>query len=168
MLTLSISDACNGTEENGHFPHVSGLTFSVNTVGDEHKRVYNVKIMNAETGNYEALVLDRMYTVASNNFILLECGDGMTMFKGAKVIRDTGILDVEIFEEYIVENLGGVIDETYAEADGRITFTEGEVTLQPDVTDEEHGDHTIWIAGISGVLAVAAVAVILTRRRKRM
>jgi hypothetical protein len=115
--------------------------------------------MNSETGSYEAIGLDRMYTVASNNFILLECGDGMTMFEGAKAVSDTGILDVEILEEYIVENLGGVIDEEYAEADGRITFTDGEVT-------HHQGEHAVWIAGMSGVLVVAAVAIILALRKR--
>ena len=156
MLEVAVS---KWPEENGNFPHVSGLTFSVNTLGDENERVYNVKIMNSETGSYEAIGLDRMYTVASNNFILLECGDGMSMFEGAKAVSDTGILDVEILEEYIVENLGGVIDEEYAEADGRITFTDGEVT-------HHQGEYAVWIAGMSGVLVVAAVAIILALRKR--
>ena len=151
-------------EENGNFPHVSGLTFSVNTLGDEHKRVYNVNVLDPETGNYEALELDRMYTVASNNFILLECGDGMTMFEGARVISDTGILDVEIFEDYIVNDLGGVIGEKYAEVDRRITFTEGEVTDPLDVTDDEND--SMRIAVVVGVLAVVSVATVFVIRRK--
>ena len=71
------------------------------------------------------------------------------------------ILDVEIMEEYIVKNLGGVIDESYAEADCRITFTEGEVT-------HPQGEYAIWIAGVSGVLVVAAVAAILAVRKKKL
>lgn len=157
MLEVAVSQ---WPEENGNFPHVSGLTFSINTLGDENERVYNVKIMKSETGNYEALDPDKMYAVASNNFILLECGDGMTMFEGAKVISDTGILDVEILEDYIVNNLGGVIDERYAEADGRITFTEGEVM-------HHQGEYAVWIAGVSGVLVVSAVAIILAVRKKK-
>ncbi|MBQ2003854.1 MAG: bifunctional metallophosphatase/5'-nucleotidase [Peptococcaceae bacterium] len=141
-------------EENGNFPHVSGLTFSVNTLGDAHKRVYNVKVMNDETGNYEVLDLDSLYTVASNNFILLECGDGMTMFAGAKVVRDTGILDVEILENYIVNHLGGVIGEAYAEADCRIAFTEGEVMPHSDVTAFDAKTYVIWIAAVVVVLVV--------------
>lgn len=119
MLEVSVE---KWPEENANSPYVSGLTFSVSTTSDEHKRVSNVKIMNSETENYEALDPDRMYTVASNNFILLECGDGMTMFEDTKVVRDAGILDVEILEDYIVHNLGGIIDERYTQADRRITF----------------------------------------------
>lgn len=148
-------------EENANFPHVSGMTFSVNTLRDEHQRVYNVKIMNSETGSYETLDLDGMYTVASNNYILLEGGDGMAMFEDAEVISDTGILDIEILEEYIVKNLSGVIGDEYAEADCRITFTEGEIAHQPD------GTYAVWIAAIAGVLAVTAVVVVLVIYRKR-
>ena len=154
-------------EENGNFPHVSGMSFSLNTLADEHKRVYNVQILNAETGNYEALDSNRMYTVASNNFILLECGDGMTMFEGAKVICDTGILDIEILEEYIVNDLGGVIDNRYAEADCRITFTEGDATLHPDAV---RGDDSVRVTWILVILAALAVTVLVTTsviRRKR-
>jgi hypothetical protein len=110
--------------------------------------------MNDETGNYEALDLDSLYTVASNNFILLECGDGMTMFAGAKVVRDTGILDVEILENYIVHHLGGVIDEAYAEADCHIAFTEGEVMPHSDVTAFDAKTYVIWIAAVVVVLVV--------------
>ena len=161
MLEIAVS---KWPEENGNFPHVSGMTFSINTLENAHQRVYNVEIMNSETGSYESLVLDRVYSVASNNFILLECGDGMTMFEGAKVASDTGILDVEIMEEYIVKNLSGVIGAEYAETDNRITFTEGEITHDPDVTDEDHG---VWIAAISGFLAVSAVVAIWGIHRKR-
>ena len=161
MLEIAVS---KWPEENGNFPHVSGMTFSINTLENAHQRVYNVEIMNSETGSYESLVLDRVYSVASNNFILLECGDGMTMFEGAKVASDTGILDVEIMEEYIVKNLSGVIGAEYAETDNRITFTEGEITYDPDLTDEDHG---VWIAAISGFLAVSAVVAIWGVHRKR-
>ena len=88
----------------------------------------------------------------------------MTMFEGAKVASDTGILDVEIMEEYIVKNLSGVIGAEYAETDNRITFTEGEITYDPDLTDEDHG---VWIAAISGFLAVSAVVAIWGIHRKR-
>jgi hypothetical protein len=114
---------------------------------------------------YEPLELDKMYTVASNNFILLENGDGMTMFEGAKVISDTGILDVEILESYIVNHLDGVIDEGYAQANRHITLTEGFLTHYPYVTD---GDHAIWIAAIGVFLAVATIVTALVIRRKRM
>ena len=119
-------------EVNANFPHVSGMIFSVNTLAPVNERVYSVKVINSETGNYESLDPEKMYTIASSNFILLECGDGMTMFEGAEVVSDTGILDIEVLESYIVNNLRGVIGERYREVQNRVTFTEGELTPTPD------------------------------------
>ena len=173
MLELSVSKWPN---ENASFPHVSGMTFSVNTLGEAFERVYNVKILNSETGNYEDLVLEKNYTVASNNFILLECGDGMTMFEGAKVISDTGILDVEILELYINDHLGGVIHESYAEVNRRITFTEGVEAELPDAPKEEENnstqkapikDNSFTIAIVMGGGSVAAIAVAILIDKKR-
>ena len=151
-------------EESANFPHVSGMTFFVDTLGEENDRVYGIRILNPETGKYEALDPYKMYTVASSNFILLEQGDGMTMFEGAKVVSDTGVLDIEVLESYLVDHLDGVIGEEYAEADGRIIFTEGVVTHYPYVTD---GDHAIVIAVIGIVLAVATIVTVMIIRKKR-
>ena len=68
MLNAAVS---KWPEENANFPHVSGIRFLVNTQEEVNSRVYGVQVWNAETGAYESLVLDKMYRVASNNFILL-------------------------------------------------------------------------------------------------
>ena len=171
MLEVAIS---KWPEENACFPNVSGMTFSVNTLGEENNRVYNVKIADPGTGIYEELDPDKMYTIASSNFILLECGDGMTMFEGAEVVSDTGILDIEVLENYLVDNLGGVIDERYAEADRRITFTEDVVVEDIVDGDDVDGDsndknYVVWIATAACVLIVAAavVTVLFIRGRRK-
>lgn len=160
MLDAAVS---RWPEENANFPHVSGVTFFVNALEEANSRVYNVNILNSETGEYEPLELDKMYTVASNNFILLENGDGMTMFEGAKVVSDTGVLDVEILESYIVDHLDGVIGEEYAQTNRHITFTEGFLTSSPYAD----GDHAIVIAVIGIVLAVATIVTVMIIRKKR-
>lgn len=179
MLTSAVS---TWPEEAGVFPHISGLTFSINKLAEAKNRVYNVKIKNPTTENYEALDPNKMYTVASINYILLECGGGMTMFEGARVVSNTGILDIEILEQYIVNNLGGVIGEEYAESDNRIKFTEGEVIdnsndTQGDETDTNEGDstsnsnvfknYTVLIIALTGSLVALSVIVLLVIRRKR-
>ena len=133
--------------ENGAFPHLSGLTFSFNTsipssvVLDENNafagvdgdyRVYNLQVFNRESGTYEPLVLDKIYTIAATNYYLLEQGSGMTMLENVKVLQNDGVLDVEVLETYIVEHLGGVIGQEYAEMKPNITFTEGEIVETPD------------------------------------
>ena len=139
--------------ESGAFPHLSGITFSVNTsiesaaqvdenwvfTGiDGQYRVYNIKVQNRESGVYEPIDLNKTYSIASDSYHLLECGDGMSMFENAKILQNDGMLDLELLEKYITENLGGVIGESYAEVKTNITFTEGEII--DNTEDDPQGD----------------------------
>ena len=138
-------------EENGAFPHLSGVRFSVNTaipssvVLNEQEefvgvsgqyRVYDMEIFDKETGKYQPIDPDKTYTIAATNYYLLECGSGMKMLENAVVLQNDGLLDVEVLERYIVEELDGVVGQTYAEAASNITFTEGENSADEGETDE--------------------------------
>ena len=127
-------------QEDGAFPHMSGITFSVNksipssikvdengffTKVDGDYRVYDVKVLDKESGNYKALDLDRKYILAAADYYNLNFGSGMSMFKDAKVVESEGMLDVEVLERYITDNLNGVIGEEYKDVVNRITFTDG-------------------------------------------
>ena len=162
MLEATVS---KWPEENANFPQISGVKFFVDLLGEENSRVYNVHVLNPETGIYEPIELDKTYTVASSNFILLENGDGMTMFEDAEIVSDTGILDIEIFEKYITENLDGVIDNRYQRAIRHITFTEGVVTGDPYEGD---ADHAIWIAIIGIALTIATLIISYVIFKKRL
>ena len=133
--------------ENGAFPHLAGLTFSVNTsipssvvlnendefVGvDGAYRVYNLKVFNRESEAYEPLELNKAYTIAATNFYLLEQGSGMKMLENVKILQNDGVLDVEVLEKYIIEHLGGTIGQEYAEVKPNITFTDGEIAENQD------------------------------------
>ena len=127
-------------EENGSFPHTSGITFSIDTsiessaeqdlnevftkVSGEY-RVYDVKILNSESGIYEPIDLEKYYTFASHNYIILEQGSGLSMFKDVEIVKNDGMLDVELLEKYIVEYLNGHITDQYATVENRITVTNG-------------------------------------------
>lgn len=174
MLEMTVM---NWPMEDGSFPHVSGLIFSVNTsipssvilneqeefsgVSGEY-RVYNIKILNSETGKYEPVNLEDTYILASQNYFLLEFGSGMTMFKDAKIIQNDGMLDLELLERYIVENLSGVIDEQYQEVVPNITFTDGEVYARDPIV-------TRWLC-ITCFVVVSILIVImciqLNRKKK--
>jgi len=132
MLELG---SANYPNEDGSFQHVSGLTFKLGgTIAssvkldenmafvsvDGKRRVYDVKVLNKETGEYEPIELYKKYTLASHSYLLMEYGSGATMFKGCKIINNTGMLDVELLEIYIAENLGGVVGEEYARSQNRI------------------------------------------------
>ena len=128
-------------EEDGSFPHLSGITFSVNTdipssvVVNELEefvcvegpyRVYNIKICNQETGEYEPIDLNRKYTISSSNYFLLEQGSGMKMLENAVILQNEGLLDVEALERYIVEELNGVVGAAYKDVQTNITFTDAD------------------------------------------
>ena len=137
MLEMSM---ISSPQEDGAFPHMSGITFSVNksipssikvdengffTKVDGDYRVYDVKVFDKESGNYKALELDKKYILAAADYYILNFGSGMSMFKDAKVVESEGMLDVEVLERYITDNLNGVIGEEYKDVVNRITFTDG-------------------------------------------
>ncbi len=137
MLEFTMSSYPN---ENGAFPHVSGIIFSFNTsisssvvkdangvfAGvDGEYRVYDVKVWNDATLRYEDLDLAGTYTFASHDYLIIEQGSGMSMFEDVKIIQQNGFLDVEILEKYIVENLNRHIGEDYSILKKHINFTDG-------------------------------------------
>lgn len=171
-------------EESGSFPHMAGITFSVNTsipssvVLDKNEdfvkvdgeyRVYDIKIFDKETGKYEPLDPTKTYTIAATNFLLLECRSGMTMLGDTTMIRNDGMLDIEVIERYIVDHLGGVVGEQYATAQTHITFTKAD-PLPPsdgqttdgatDAQTKAPADNLPLIIGLSsGAVIILGVAI---------
>ncbi len=167
----------NWPSESGEFPHLSGVTFSFNKAVpscvkvdvndvfisvDGAYRVYNVKVLNKQSGQYEPLDLNKNYTIASDSYHLLEYGGGMSMLQSAKILQNDGTLDVELFEKYIVENLGGVIGQDYAQVNKNITFTDGELTDNATQTGDNFSALALLAALAAGTVALQ------TRRTKKI
>lgn len=107
----------------GGFLQVSGLTFEFDpsiespVVYDINKafvridagerRVFNVRILNKDTGIYEPIDHEKTYTVGGTAYLLRDAGDGYEMLNG--VGYNLGIPDVNLLEKYIVEFLKGEI-----------------------------------------------------------
>lgn len=121
--------------ESGGFQQVSGISFDIDpnisspVVTDEkgmflgidgERRIKNVKILNRETGEYEALNTEKQYILASHMYLLKECGDGFTMFDDAEIVKDSVMSDSELIKSYIQNNLGGTVGQEYAKPQGRI------------------------------------------------
>jgi len=51
--------------------------------------------------------------------MLLDHGDGYTMFDGAPLLQDSVKLDNQVLIDYITETLGGVIGPEYEELTGQ-------------------------------------------------
>jgi 2',3'-cyclic-nucleotide 2'-phosphodiesterase (5'-nucleotidase family) len=110
----------NLPKENGGFLQVSGLTYEVNTAiatpvvtddkgsfkeipADAVRRVRNVKV------DGKAIDQNAYYTVAASEYMLIDCGDGMTMWKGAEVVSNPDLKDHDALIQYAKETLGGKI-----------------------------------------------------------
>lgn len=171
----------NYPEEGGTFPHVSGITFSVNkSIASSVKldengffekvdgayRVYNVKVLDKTSGEYKALDLNGKYVIAGFNYYLIDFGGGTTMFKDATILDAEGTLDVEILENYIVEHLGGVIGEEYAEVKPNIYFTDDVITepSSPQTGDDSH--IAVWI--LLATLSLSGIVALEFYRRKKI
>ncbi|MBQ1489061.1 MAG: bifunctional metallophosphatase/5'-nucleotidase, partial [Lachnospiraceae bacterium] len=66
----------------------------------------------------------KTYTVASNNYLLMENGVGYTMFDGANIIKAKVKTENQCLIDYITDDLGGVVGSEYADpyGQGRITI----------------------------------------------
>jgi 5'-nucleotidase/UDP-sugar diphosphatase len=123
----------NCPKENGGFLQVSGLTYTIDTSKASNVQLDEKDNFVKVNGAYRVsdimvggapLDVNKTYTVASHNYMLKSAGDGMTMFKGSKIIRDEVMTDVDLLSTYIRSNLGGNVGADYANpvGQGRITI----------------------------------------------
>ncbi len=112
---------------DGGFIQVSGMTYEVNSsipssvkVDDRGNflsvdgayRVHNIRVGG------KALDENALYSVASSDYVLKGAGDGMTMFQGARVLKDMFITDSDALIAYISKHLKGRIPQKYADPQG--------------------------------------------------
>ena len=129
MSSRTLPDECGG------FLQVSGLSYEINAgvessvVVDDagsfvevagERRVQNVLVAG------EPIDPEATYTLASHNYMLKSGGDGLNMFQGDTLLQDEVLIDNQVLINYIVDTLGGVVGEEYADpyGQGRITIIE--------------------------------------------
>lgn len=117
------------------FLQVSGLTYEIHTYiesscqTDEDDRFAGVageyRVKNVMIGG-EPLALDKTYTIAAVGYLLLDHGNGFTMFDGGKVLLQFGETDFTIVANYIRDDLKGVVGDAYESpyGQGRIVAIE--------------------------------------------
>ncbi|WP_287281158.1 bifunctional UDP-sugar hydrolase/5'-nucleotidase [Treponema sp.] len=121
--------------EFGGFLQVSGVKFTVDlsvptsVVTDDKnmfvkvagdRRVKDVYILQGD--KWVPINAKKTYTVASHNYMLLNCGDGYTMFKNDKVLIDSSMSDYQVLMTYLVDILEGKPGLMYSESQNRITI----------------------------------------------
>lgn len=115
--------AKNVPEEDGGFLHVSGLSYTIDTTirssvvvdgkGNFVKVNGEYRVKDVKIGD-EDIDLNKTYIVAANNFSLLYGGNGMVMFEGAKIVKNSTMVDNVVLMQYIK----GVVDKRYENAFG--------------------------------------------------
>ena len=122
-------------EENGGFLQVSGLTYEIDSsidspcLSDENGMFIGIegdrRVSNVMVGD-EPLDPEKTYTLASHDYMLLNHGDGYTMFDGAPVLQESVKLDNQVLIDYIQGTLGGEIGAGYEDpfGQGRIVIKE--------------------------------------------
>lgn len=103
-------------EGGGRFLQVSGLRYQIDPSQPPGNRIVSVEVLDSQ-GEYQALDLSAIYSVASNDF-LREGGDGFTVMaeKGLDAYDFGRPLD-QVLADYITDH-----DPVDIEVEGRITF----------------------------------------------
>lgn len=144
--------------EFGGFMQVSGITFTIDLNVDSsiktnnqgefvcvsgERRIKNVKVLNSETGEYEALDPEKIYTVAGIDYTFQDGGDGFTMFKDNFYPQSRVMPEIDILITYIQEKLGGTVSETYRDPYGlgRIEIVEKGSELPEDPEESENSQN---------------------------
>ncbi len=120
---------CVAPADNASYPQVSGLKFDLDLsvtaniimeesgenferIGEGPRRVSNVQVWSRTNKQWEPLDLEKTYSVASIDFILLKKGC-YGMLSNGKILRDDQMLDTQLMENYLTRELHGVIPESY-------------------------------------------------------
>ncbi len=116
-------------EENGGFIHVSGLTYTIDGTIPSSVKLDDKNNFVSVDGEYRVrdikvdgkdLDLNKEYTVACHDYMLINGGDGYTMFKGSEVLKDRIMPDVDALVEYLKAE--GTSNYTNLAGAGRITI----------------------------------------------
>ena len=115
-------------EENGGFLQVSGMSYEIDlnvpssVKTDENKMFLSVegarRVKNVMVGE-EEIDPQKTYTLACHDYLLLNQGDGYTMFKNNVVLKNQFMLDNQVLITYMTQQLGGVVGEDYADPYGQ-------------------------------------------------
>jgi 2',3'-cyclic-nucleotide 2'-phosphodiesterase (5'-nucleotidase family) len=109
-------------EESSSFLQVSGLSYEIHTYVRNYCREDENGFFNGMYGAYrvknvmvgdEPLDLEKTYTVASRDYILLNHGDGFNMFNDCRVVSESGKTDAQVLSEYLEFDLEGYIGKPY-------------------------------------------------------
>jgi len=180
-----------GLGEDGSFLHVSGLTYRVDpsvksTVRADDMdvwtggptdayRVYDVKVYNKATNEWEALDLDAEYNLAGYNYTLRDLGGGFAMLEGSVNVLDYVMEDYMVLANYIRGFENGIIDasnspllDKYPALPIDYSDVRGSGRIVIDTPEEEPpmGDYD-FLLHWGSLIVVSALGLAILCKRKR-
>lgn len=129
LEALEASTYCT-PEAVGGFPQTSGMEWTLDTTADyvpgalypgsTYYAPESINRVTIQTVGGSAFDETAVYSVATNDF-MASGGDTYYAFSAASASYDIGVPLDEVLMEYITTELGGVVDETYAQSQNRLT-----------------------------------------------
>ena len=123
----------------GGFPQVSGIMFTVDTAkaydagslypDSTYHAPKSINRVTIQSVGGKAFDAKAVYTIATNDFMAAG-GDTYYAFKTASANYDLGVPMDEVLMDYIKTELKGVVGDTYAKPQGRITVTKAEAPAE--------------------------------------
>ncbi len=149
-------------EAVGAFPHVSGMTFTVDTTkaydagdlypGSTYSAPKSINRVTIHTINGKAFDINATYTIATNDF-LAAGGDTYYAFSAASVNYDLGLPMDEVVMDYITSQLGGTVTAAkYGTSAGRINVSLTAVETPEQTTT----DTTVVVTPVDTPVVVVA------------
>lgn len=114
ILMLAGCGAGSGAADESDL--MNAIKYDVAIPGN-HEFDYSMENFKDENG--KAIDPEATYTVAGQDYLLVDNGDGFTMFGGEKNVISTGKLDSEVLIGYIKDTLGGKVGADYADPYGQ-------------------------------------------------
>ena len=117
ILSMLVRCTSNLPSEEGQFPQVSGLRYTIHQQSDS---VSDVAVLDDASGNWIPLNPSGRYTIASSDYYA-RGGFYDTLKDCKQLFYSTGLVR-DALADYLETTLGGVVPAIYAQPQGRITI----------------------------------------------
>lgn len=120
-LLITMLERCTAAvpEEDGNFPQVSGLRYTIHSVSHT---VSDIQVLDAATGKYVAIDPNKKYSVSTTDYYSSGGFDGI--LKDCTVLKNTTLLSRDVLSDYLEHTIGSTIGDAYKQSQGRITIIE--------------------------------------------
>ena len=118
LMTMLTKCTASSPEDDGSFPQVSGMKFTIHNVSHT---VSDVMIQDKGKDTYSPLDLNATYTLCTTDYCYNRGGMYKTL-ANCKLISLEARLCRDVLRDYLRNTLKGVVPDRYKDVEGRITI----------------------------------------------